>query len=445
MKYLALFILLSTSFLNFAQFQKNVTLLDQWADTSLPKGSEDAVYNDVWGFYKEGRQYCVMGSSQGTHFFEIVGDELVELDFEPGAYQSPYVVHRDFKIYKNYLYAVCDEGTSSLQIFDISHLPDSASKVYDKQTFFQICHNIYIDTLNAKLYACGANNAGMQVLDISDPINPVLDYVFHELPYVHDCYVRNDTAFLNCGFDGLYVYDFSGDTPAELGILDFYPAQGYNHSGWLSPDGRTYAFIDETKGTKVKICRWTTDLSAISIVDYCATRRYQDYVPHNVILLDNLAFVAYYNEGFRVYDISRGPFREIGMYDTFPTGTNYKLNGAWGIYVFPEKDQIIVSDRQNGLFLFSFPIRTFNSPNQKTYVSSTPFITANSILVPRTHLGDEQLTFSITTIDGKVIYEQENYKNYVNIPLNLAAGTYAYVILDEYKDLLEAGKFVIGN
>lgn len=429
----------------YGQLQRNVTLLDHWADTSLIPGSQDAVYNDVWGFYLDDRKYCVIGSNMGTHFFEIVEDELIELDFEPGAYQSPYVVHRDFKIYKNYLYGVCDEGTSSLQIFDLSYLPDSAHKVYDESLFFQICHNVYIDTLTAKLYACGANNTGMQILDITNPIDPVLAYSFTDKNYVHDCYVRNDTAYLNCGFDGLHIYDFSEATPKQLGILDFYPAQGYNHSGWLSPDGRTYAFIDETQGTRIKICRSTTDLSTISIIGYCSTTDYQDYVPHNIILLDNLAFVAYYNKGFRIYDISRGPFKEIGFYDTFQDNTNYKLNGAWGVYVFENEDQIIVSDRQKGLYLFSFPIQTLNSANQTTYVSSTPFINEKSILVPRKHLGDESLTFSITTIDGKVIYDQENYKNFVDIPLDIAPGTYIYVILDQYRDLLEAGKFIKAN
>ncbi len=429
----------------FAQDQRNVTLLDHWTDKTLPMGSEDAIYNDVWGFYQNGRQYCVIGSNMGTHFFEIVKNQLVELHFEPGAFQSPYVVHRDYKIYKNFLYGVCDEGTSSLQIFDLSYLPDSVHKVYDEPHFFQICHNIYIDTLQAKLYACGANNTGMQILNIANPTLPVLDYTFTEKTYVHDAYVRNDTAYLNCAFDGLHVYDFSDDTPKQLGILDFYPAQGYNHSGWLSPDGRTYAFIDETKGTRIKICRWTGDLSTISIVGYCTSKGYQDYVPHNIILLDNLAFVSYYNLGLRIYDISRGPFKEIGHYDTFEQETKYRLNGAWGVYVFPEKDQILISDRQNGLYLFSFPIETLNSANQKTYVSSTPFINEKSILVPRTHLGDKDLSFSVTTIDGKIIYDQANYKNFVNIPLDLAAGTYIYVILDEFNDLLESGKFVKAN
>ena len=433
------------SFLGFAQDQKNIVLLDHWTDTTIVGGYDNAIFNDVWGFAQNGIDYCVIGSNIGSHFFKIENNSLQLVDFKAGKYQNKYVEHRDYKVYKNYLYAVCDEGTSSLQIFDLSYLPDSVHKVYDSSLFFSICHNIFIDTLNAKLYASGANNIGMQVIDITNPILPELNYVFSELPYVHDCYVRNDTAFLNAGFNGLYVYDFSGDTPTELGILDFYPNQGYNHSGWLSPKGDKYAFIDETKGTRIKLCTWGEDLSSIAISETFATFDYADYVPHNVIILDNLAFIAYYNEGFRIFDLHKAPFQEIGIYDTFLENTNYKLNGVWGVFVMAEQNKILISDRQGGLYLFEFPIMVLNQDTEGTFVTSSPFITENSVLIPRNNLQDEQLFFTISTTNGQIVYLQENYLNYVNIPLELSAGTYIYSIYDASHIFLESGKFIKAN
>jgi choice-of-anchor B domain-containing protein len=371
--------------------------------------------------------------------------KLVYLDFAPGKYQSQYVEHRDFKVYGDYLYGVCDEGTSSLQIFDLSYLPDSVSKVYDNDAFFQICHNIYIDTAKARLYASGPNNSGLQIFDISNPTDPQLELYFTDLDYVHDCYVRNDTAFLNAGFDGLYVYDFSGPVPIQLGIIDFYPNQGYNHSGWLSPSKNQYVFIDETEGTRIKLCEWDESLSTISITETFGTRNYQDYVPHNVILLENLAFISYYNEGFRIYDIRKGPIQEIGAYDTYPDESIYKLNGAWGVYVFEDENQILIADRQYGLFLFSFPINVFNADKDGTYITSTPFIDQNSFIVPRDYLDEEGLSFSIFGADGSVVYFQENFLSYANIPLDLAAGTYIYSIYDEFGKFIESGKFVKAN
>lgn len=432
-------------FSGFGQDQKNVVLLDNWVDTTIERGLEEAIFNDVWGFDYEGNKYCAFGSSIGTHIFQIADEKIIPIDFEPGKYQNKFVEHRDFKVYKNYLYGVCDEGTSSLQIFDLSYLPDSIHKVYDSDAFFQICHNIYIDTVHAKLYACGPNNLGMQVLDISNPVEPTLNYMFNELDYVHDCYVRNDTAFLNAGFDGLHVYDFSSAVPTQLGILDFYPNQGYNHSGWLSPDGNQYAFIDETQGTRVRLCEWETELSSISIVRTFGTEDYADFVPHNIVLLDNLAFVSYYNEGFRIFDVSSGIVEEIGSYDTFLEDTAYKLNGAWGVYVFEEINQILIADRQSGLYLFSFPINVLNTVNTGTYITSMPLLDENSYLIPRDHLDKEELTFTISTIEGKTIYFQESFLNYVNVPITLATGVYVFSIYDRFGKFLEQGKFVKAN
>ena len=440
LRFLTFISVLLIGFIGISQDQKNVILQDHWTDTNIAIAVEDARYSDLWGFEHNGSKYCAVGSSEGLEILQVSEDELSFIDRSPGAFQGFTVVHRDFKTYRNYLYAVGDEGTATLQIFDLSYLPDSISKVYDSNALFTICHNIYIDTATAKLYACGANNVGMKVLDISTPTSPVLLHDFTDVAYVHDAYVRNDTAFLNCGFDGLRVYDFSGGTPIVLGSLSFYPDQGYNHSGWLSKDGSKYIFADETQGTKLKLCE-VNDLSMIQVNETFAISDFQDYVPHNEIILNNLIFVAYYNKGFRIFDASSAPIQEIGYYDTFTDETSYKLNGAWGVYVFEDTDQILICDRQNGVYLFKFPIKILESSNAGTVTSNTPFIDENSFLVPRDHLTLEGLTFTIADLKGGIVYDQENYLNWLNIPLNLSSGVYYYGIYNSAGELVESGKF----
>ena len=426
------------------QDQKNVVLQDVWNDTTITLGVEDARFSDVWGFYQNGNRYCALGSTEGVEIFSVTADKLSWICQRRGAFEGFTVVHRDMKTYDDYLYVVGDEGTATLQIFDLSYLPDSISKVYDSNALFGICHNIFIDSSTAKLYACGPNNLGMKVIDITNPVAPMLLVDFNIVAYVHDCYVKNDTAFLNCGQDGLHIYDFSGTIPIQLGVLDFYANQGYNHSGWMSASGDHYAFIDETKGTKVKLCE-LNDLASIQIDELFGTDEFQDYTAHNVFVLENLAFVAYYNEGLRIYDISKKPIKEIAHFDTFEDETLYTQNGAWGVYVFEDENQILIADRQNGLHLFSFPIDLFESGNTGTYISSTPFIDASSKLLPRDNFEMDNLKFSISALDGSIVYLQENYKNWVDIPLSLRAGAYMYGIYTSDGDLLESGKFVKAN
>ena len=115
----------------------------------------------------------------------------------------------DYHDFAGYLYIVCDEGNSStLQIVDISNLPNSINTVYDSNTLLTTCHNIYIDTSTAKLYACAANSA-MDVYTLNTPTEPILIYSYNEVGHVHDAFVRNDSAYLNCGNEGFKIFDFS--------------------------------------------------------------------------------------------------------------------------------------------------------------------------------------------------------------------------------------------
>jgi hypothetical protein len=248
---------------------------------------------------------------------------------------------------------------------------------------------------------------------------------------------------LNAGFSGLYIYNFSGAVPVELGILDFYPNQGYNHSGWLTKNRKKYVFIDETEGKKVKICN-SESLIDIEVSSLYGTKDYEDYVAHNVQIVNEFAFISYYNEGLRIVDIKTNKPKEVGFYDTFHQSTDYKLNGAWGVFVFEKKELILVSDRQNGLFLCHFPIQLYRNLNNTTITSNTPFIDENSKIIYKSD-DTNPLTFSIYDIAGHQVYLKEALNDWINIPLTLSSGGYVYLIQDYFGDTVSQGKFVIVN
>ena len=66
---------------------------------------------------------------QSTHIFGINNNKLEEIDL----LLESTVIKQFIEIfdYNGYLYAVCDENASSLQIMDLSYLPDSVHLVYD--------------------------------------------------------------------------------------------------------------------------------------------------------------------------------------------------------------------------------------------------------------------------------------------------------------------------
>ena len=160
--------------------QTNANLLFQWDDPSLIGSSMyDNTYNECWGFKINDHEIAVIGSTAGTHFFDVTDPQnSTEVAFVAGAYTGAGVIHRDYHDYNGYLYAVCDEGNSStLQIIDISNLPNSVTTVYDSDSLFQKAHNIFIDTNTAKLYACAVkhvNPTSYTAMDIYSLSNPTL-------------------------------------------------------------------------------------------------------------------------------------------------------------------------------------------------------------------------------------------------------------------------------
>ncbi len=423
-----------------SQDYKNVDLLDHWYSADPETNSTIARFNDCWGFEHKDNEYAVLGSTMGAHIFRVAdNDKLIPVDFQAGDFTGATVVHRDYKTYRNYLYAVCDEGNSSLQIFDLNSLPDSIEKVNTIQSNFGQVHNIFIDTTNAILYACivtnivagaPAGSVAMRVLSLADPLNPVLLYTGpNDIPEVHDCYVRDNIAYLNCGFDGLRVYDFSNPAnPLFIQSLDIYHEQGYNHQGWMSPDGKTYIFGDETMGKRLKKC--SVENTILNIDGRFGSNHQEQSVPHNIFLTDNFAYVAYYNEGLRIFDSRKNTPVEVAHYDTYPQEYFFKMNGAWGIYRFEKSGRILVSDRQSGLYLFSFDESKFvNSEQNDISIFPNPVQQGEELTVYVNQKDITNFDIAVYDLNGRKIksHKQSNY-SYISFTNDMAKGMYIFEV-----------------
>jgi len=386
----------------FAQISFNIDLLSQWKDPVA------TFYNEVWGFVENGREYAVLGSYKGTHIFDVTDPaNPVKVDYIPGA--DSVCTHRDYHDYNGYLYMVADEGTSTLQILDLSFLPDSAPVVFDSDTFFTRSHNIFIDSSNGKMYSCGGdNNNGLRVFSLANPVEP-FEMVNFSTPtgYVHDVYVRNDTAYANCANQGLYIYDFSNVLiPKLIGSLTAYPHQGYNHAGWLNSDGSVYVMADETVNKDVKILD-VSDLGNITVIDTVnsGADTATDPIAHNVIILGNYAYVSYYQDGLFIYNISDPANTAVsGYYDT--NTLNISSYGDWGVYPLLPSGILLASDMANGLFIFD-PTNAItsisdSSPVIKEIINAypNPFTDQITITVSKNLLNGE---YRVVDLAGKIV------------------------------------------
>ena len=445
MKKLFFILLILFCFNSYVNAQLNTNLLFHWEDTTLiGSNAYNNTYNEIWGVSINGKEFAIIGSTAGSHFFDVSDPQnAIEVAFVAGAYTGAGVIHRDYHDYNGYLYIVCDEGSpSTLQIVDITDLPNSVNTVYDSNNLLNRVHNIFIDTATAKLYACATGDA-MEVFTLSNPINPTLIYTYNDVGHVHDAYVINDTAFLNCGNDGLRIMDFSmvnnnGDIPNELASFTSYPDAGYNHSGWLTDDGNIYAMQDENHGYDVKILD-VSDFSNISVLSTFSSNVDPNSMAHNGIIKGDLLYIAYYHDGLRVFNISdpSNPI-QVNSYDTYLPNDHISYRGAWGVYPYLESGNVLVSDMQTGLYVFELNNSSTNTNEVENIISvypnpiSSTFIIKNKIAT----------RLEICDIFGRVVTSENlDYQTSILERKNISDGIYLFKFFNKSK-LISTNKII---
>ena len=421
---------------------KNITLLDNWQDTSLMSNSSQVRYSGLWTFSKGNDEYAVIGTTEGAAFLQLMeNNELLFIDSIEGNYASSQAITREYKRYQNYIYAIGDEGDASLQIIDISYLPDSvtlANEVQDERV--GKAHTIHIDSVNALLYLCSVTPivngqalglVPLRVFSLDNPLEPVLLWEgFEDLAEVHDMELRDQIAILNCGFDGIRVYDFSTPAaPIYLSNLEFYQNQGYNHQGSLSPDMSTYVFADETPGTRIKKCAFSSNYDLQIQHNFGVPDAPYLKTPHNIYITNNLAYVAYYNDGVRIYDLRNNPPKEIAAYDTHIDlpGNTFSMWGAWGISADLPSERIVVSDRISGLFLFDFDQDLFETaaPSEALQVYPNPVDSGAKVVVRLPEVNASSFNIRVLSATGAIVHQMEiEDQTYIAFELPLAAGCY---------------------
>ena len=424
------------------------TLLGTWDDPALPgSAAYNNTYNEVWGVAVNGREFAILGSTMGTHYIDVTDPtNPVQVAFVPGKATGSQIIHRDYDTYQNYIFGVCDEGPSSLQIMDISGLPDTVVLVNNSDSLITRAHNGWIDTATARFYALSVAGGaqgyqGMKVFDISDPVHPqflwggnvIEGFAFS---HVHDAFVRNDTAYLNCGNNGLCVADFSDPAnPKLIGTMTSYAGQGYNHSGWLSADGLTYYMADETHGSPMKAVD-VSDFEDINLEDAFDAESTALQIVHNPVLACNLVYVAYYYDGLQVFDVSDPTNVQHVMY--YPTSTEVNTGsymGAWGAYPLLPSGNILVSDMQNGLFVVAALDTLCNkppivsgtvSPKIGQFVVS-PQPSTTDVLVTLDFVVSGSVLWQLTDLSGRVVLSgSEKNRPTWNISVNqVVSGLYA--------------------
>jgi len=315
--------------------------------------------NDVWGYTApNGHEFALVGHRTGTYIFDVSTNphDPIEVGFIPGTISS----WRDLKTHGYYCYVVNESG-GGMDIISLEN-PFNPYKVGSYTSSTATAHNLFIADGYAYLVGsaggAGGTSAwqGIIILELSDPETPT-EVSRWEETYIHDIYVKNDTAYACDIYNGsLFIIDVSDKTNPTTMVEHNYSNYGC-HAVWVTDDSKYAVTGDEENGGYVYIFD-IQDFNNINMVAtwYPDEPDVQNKSVHNVLIKDDLLYVSYYVYGTRIVDIS-DPYNptEVGYYDWYP-GQNGLYSGNWGTYPFTGNGLIYSTDYTgNGFFIMSYP------------------------------------------------------------------------------------------
>ena len=356
----------------------------------------DRPTSDLWAFTGvDGRDYVYTGTHLGgqrmlawdvTNPANPVLTDFVEVDAR---------VVNDVKVNRNATVAVITrEGASDrrngIVVLDIS---DPAHPVVADTYTNELTggvHNVFFS--GDILYAIHNGTLDVHILDVSDPtdVEEVGRWgIDSPGKYLHDIWVVDGLAYVSYWNDGVYILDVGdgrwGGTPTEpVEVSSFAYEEGNTHFAfpYTNADGHRYLFVgDEIFDCEDCISRnghpgdgsrgfvHILDLEDPENLREVARYEVPEAGSHNLWIEDDRMYVAYYQAGLRVVDVSgelRGDlYRQGREMAWFPTGTpdGHVVNSpmAWGPQPF--KGHVFVSDLNSGLWVVRL------EPKQKAPVS----------------------------------------------------------------------------
>ena len=344
--------------------------------------------NDIWGWTDadSGREFLVVGRTDGTVFVEVTDPLNPVLLGEMASTGGKKSAWRDMKVYSDHAYIVADSQSGhGVQVFDLTRLltiTDPVEFTSDNvYTGVSSVHNIVINEETGFAYAVGSRGSadestcggGLHMIDLSDPGNPVFAGCYAAAGtgragtgYTHDahcvvyhgpdenwqgreiCVASNENAVVVSD-----VTEKEGPITVSVGR---YPATEYTHQGWLTEDHRFYFQgdeLDESRGAVGETRTLVWDLEdldePVMTTEFFANRTTID---HNMYVVGNLLFQSQYVDGLRVLDITdpAAPV-EVGFFDTLPQTNVSVWDGSWSNYPFLSNGVVAVTDGDNGLFI----------------------------------------------------------------------------------------------
>jgi hypothetical protein len=218
-------------------------------------------------------------------------------------------------------------------------------------------HDLTIDASGTHLYIPGyPNDNTILVYDVSSPSAPTLLTTFNGTDkLVHDVTVSGNRLFAS-GWNGTSdIFDISN--PQVPRMLGSFASGLHTQDVSVSQDGNFLFCPHELSANgDVVVFDISDPAAATQVADIQeSVLGIQATSPSTSKVMGNFLYVAWYQAGLAVFDISdpRNPIF-VGNWDTWPGPSFGGVGGGdgdWGVWPFLGTDRVLVSDRTTGLYV----------------------------------------------------------------------------------------------
>jgi len=347
--------------------------------------------NDIWGWVDPvtKKEYAMIGTYERTIFVDVTvptNPTVIGYLRSHGGVSSFW---RDIKVYKDHAFIISEATSHGMQVFDLTQLRfvtgvplfsgnytvDAPIEFFETTFYGQFgsCHNIAINEASGFAYGVGSKtcNAGLHMVDISDPKNPEFAGCYSGDGYVHDTqcviYTGPDTQHTGKEIcfcyneDTLTIVDVSTKSQPLMISRTPYPGSQYTHQGWLLPT-LDYLLLDDeldevyNSNHHTRTMVW--DVRSLAKPTLKSSFYSQlEVIDHNLYTLLDRAYLSNYCGGLRIYDTSKAAttgLSEVAYFDVSPDCQTTDFLGSWSNYPYFPSGNIVVSSIDRGLFIVKY-------------------------------------------------------------------------------------------
>jgi choice-of-anchor B domain-containing protein len=309
---------------------------------------------NIWGYADSlGNEYALVGTSFGLSIINVTDPANPFVRFNVNSVNNFW---REVKTWEGFAYVTTEGDGAGLLIVDLRSLPDT---IYTRSYFgdgainnqLSTIHALHIDNARCYLYGSNIGVGGIVTLDLTDPWNPTYMGNYNTY-YVHDGIVYGDTAWAGNIYNGFFTVLDMANPAAPVELAQQETPGNFTHNTWLSDDRKYLLTTDEVSNSYLTSYR-IDDLGNITELDRYQTAPGSNCIVHNTLVKNDWAVTSWYTEGVAIVDNNHPDnLIEVAKYD-FSTFEGDGFNGCWGVYPYLPSGNILASDIETGLWVFS--------------------------------------------------------------------------------------------